>query len=145
MDPLYVGLARIYRQAAAPGARASTTARLGLLAAAGLVALSFVLAIGFLAVSSNNYAGGDAMHLLHTKLAGRQADVQARAPRIHIGVEAAMSGVTRYVRLHHIFPLSVLHLDYRFACGQHSSHQPMLLCRPSCRQAFGSTAKKNYC
>lgn len=97
---LHVGLARLYRQALGHGVRASTTARLGLLAAVALVALSFVLAIGFLAVSANNYAGGDAMHLLHTKLAGEKAKTQAHLPRVHIGVEAAMSGVTRYVRLH---------------------------------------------
>jgi hypothetical protein len=134
--PLHVGLARIYRQASSPAVRASTTARIGLLAAGGLVALSFVLAIGFLAVSSNNYAGGDAMHLLHTELAGRQADVQTPAPRIHIGVEAAMSGVTRYVRLH-LCTFVLLYFILTIVLA-------VLLCRPRCRQAFGSTAKKNY-
>ena len=97
---LHVGLARVYRQAFGHGVQASTTARLGLLAAAALVTLSSVLAVCFLAVSSNNYAGGDAMHLLHTKLATTPAEMQAQLPRVHIGVEAAMSGVTRYVRLH---------------------------------------------
>lgn len=59
--------------------------------------MSFIAAMGFLVVSANNYSGGQAMHLLHVKL----ADVQNKAqlPRVHIGVEAAMSGVTRYVRL----------------------------------------------
>ena len=105
MRHLHVGLARLYRQAFGHGDRASTAARLALLAAAALVTLSFVLAVGFLAVSSNNYAGGDAMHLLHTKLAARPAEMQTQL-RVHIGVEAAMSGVTRYVRLLHAHQFS---------------------------------------
>ena len=98
-----IGLARLYRGGLGDGGRASIAARVALLAAAGLVALSFVVAMGFLAVSANNYAGGEAMHLLHAKLADGPGEVHGQPPRVHIGVEAAMSGVTRYVRLLGVF------------------------------------------
>ena len=75
--------------------------KLGLFAAVGLIAVSFVAAMSFLAVSANNYAGGEAMHSLHAKLMHGQAEVEELLPRIHVGVEAAMSGVTRYVRPHY--------------------------------------------
>ena len=56
--------------------------------------MSAVASLGFLAVSSNNYTGGVAMDLLHKTV----TDEGPPAPKVHIGVEAAMSGVTRFVR-----------------------------------------------
>jgi hypothetical protein len=44
--------------------------------------------------------GGEAMALLHTTVDSAPVE----APRVHIGVEAAMSGVTRFVRCHSAVP-----------------------------------------
>lgn len=95
-----LGLSAIYRRAFADAGNkgGSALAKLLLLAAVGLLGVSAVASLGFLAVSSNNYTGGVAMDLLHKAVPGDWDDGKDAPPKVHIGVEAAMSGVTRFVR-----------------------------------------------
>jgi len=51
--------------------------------------------------------GGEAMALLHTTVGSAPVE----APRVHIGVEAAMSGVTRFVGRHSAVPCHAILID----------------------------------
>ena len=82
-----LGLAALYRRW---DARRTAGSGIFLLGAVGLLGLSLLASLGFLFVSSRNYTGGEALAALHTAAAAA-----VPPPRVHIGVEAAMSGVTR--------------------------------------------------
>ena len=89
-----LGLSRLYRRATAK--KSAALPKLLCLGAIGLVAVSGALSAGFLLVSSKNYPGGEAMALLHG--VEETVEQQRRGHRVHIGVEAAMSGVTRFTQ-----------------------------------------------
>lgn len=61
---------------------------------------SFCLSLGaalcLLAISRHNYPGGVALARLHDIMAGRTTGVEIK---VHIGVEAAMTGVSRFGQL----------------------------------------------
>jgi len=79
--------------------RASAGAQLGVWAAYGVVAAAaggcMLVSLCFLAAAHLNYPGAHALLSLH-RVVGPSP---ARAPRVHIGVDAAMSGVSRFLEL----------------------------------------------
>eukprot|EP00951_Prasinocladus_malaysianus_P007581 scaffold54462_cov46-Prasinocladus_malaysianus.AAC.1 len=70
----------------------SAVAKLAWLAAAGLGLAGLPASLVFLRASGLNYPGGDAMVRLHSF-----AD-ECREGTVHVGVDAAMTGVSRYLQ-----------------------------------------------
>lgn len=91
--------------AASSSAAAPSTASSGAvgiltrLLALGALASSAILAAAFLAAATLNYPGAAALNALH-RIGGQAASGRgARSVQVHIGVDAAISGVSRYLEL----------------------------------------------
>mmetsp|Transcript_45746 Transcript_45746/g.106727 ORF Transcript_45746/g.106727 Transcript_45746/m.106727 type:complete len:665 (-) Transcript_45746:569-2563(-) len=87
-------LARLHVQLPSLKAKASTSRVSAVLGRALLCAAllaSFLLSMGFLRAASLNYPGAHALLALH------RLEAKAPKPYVHIGVDAAMSGVSRFL------------------------------------------------
>jgi alpha-1,6-mannosyltransferase len=80
------------------GRRKSAIRRLLLLALAGALAAGLALTVVTAAASRHNYPGGDALRQLYSLAVAdaAAAAAQGRELRVHIGVAAAMTGVSRF-------------------------------------------------
>lgn len=77
--------------------QARAAALLGRLAVVGALLLSLVCSGLFLAASRRNYPGGEALEALHGMVTPREAQRRRGGLRVHVGVDAAMSGVSRFL------------------------------------------------
>ena len=77
--------------------RQRATALLGRLAMVGLLVASLGASTLFLGAARLNYAGADALQLLHAAVTPREAARARGGVKVHVGVAAAMTGVSRFL------------------------------------------------